>query len=562
MISRIRQLKVPLRTFTGDVVSGLVMAVVSVPGALANGVLAGVNPVYGLYSLIAGTTTAALFTSSVIMNVDSTSAIALATSDALQGLDAEQHLPYLVVLTLMVGLFQLVFGILRLGFLTRLISNSVMTGFLTGIALLTILGQVGDITGYASEASNKLIRLVDTVAHAGQIDAATLAVGIVTILAIALVGRLPKVDRYSYPIGLVVGALLVPVFGLDSVVLVGETTAIPRSLPDVQLPDMSLVSGMVVPALAIAIIGLVQAVGVSQSVPNPDGVYPDVSGDFRGQGAANVATGFVGGLSVGGSLSGTTLIRSCGGKTRWANVFTGIFGLLVVLFAARFIELLPMAGLAGLLILVGVEMFRPARIRMVWQTAWISRLMMLVTFVATMTLPLQYAILLGVALHILLYAIRAAERVRLERLERLPDGSFREADVPGQVPSREVLALQPIGGLFFAGAAELDEELPDVGNAERAAVILRLRDRDEVGSTFLGVVRRYAERLQAQDCRFLLAGVGDDVLEQLERTGTLETIGRENVFRATPSFGESLGEAIDTAQRWVDADAGAVTAQA
>ena len=552
MIANLKQLKVPGRTFVGDAVSGLVMAVVSVPGALANGVLAGVNPVYGLYSLIAGTTTAALFTSSVIMNVDSTSAIALATSDALQGIGPEQHLPYLVVLTLMVGLFQLGFGIFRLGFLTRLISNSVMTGFLTGIALLTILGQVGDITAFPSTASNRIVRVLDTVSHAGQIDLATLMVGLVTIAGIWLVGRWKALARYSYLIGLALGALLVPILGLESVALVGDTTVIPRSIPDVHLPDMSLIAGMIIPALAISIIGLVQAVGVSQSVPNPDGRYPDASGDFLGQGAANVATGFVGGLPVGGSLSGTTLIRSCGGTSRWANVFTGLFGLLIMLFAARFIELLPMAGLAGLLVMVGIEMFKPDRIRMVWETALIPRVMMLVTFAATMTLPLQYAILLGVGLHMVLYALRAAERVRLERILRLEDGGYREAPVPETVPAGEVLALQPIGGLFFAGAVELEEELPDVGDTDRAVVVLRLRDRDEVGSTFLGVVRRYADRLRARNSRLSLAGVSDDVLDQLERTGVIESIGRENVYPATTDYGESLGKAIDAAEQWIE----------
>jgi SulP family sulfate permease len=545
------QLRVPAKTFAGDVVAGLVMAIVSVPGALANGVLAGVNPVYGLYSLIAGTTTAALFTSSFIMNVDSTSAIALATSDALRDIAPGQHLPLLVVMTVMVGAFQLAFGIFRLGFLTRLISNSVMIGFLTGIALLTILSQVGDISGYDSPVANKLLRAIDTARHAERIHLPTLAVGCTTIAVIWLAGRAKQLQRYSYPIGLAVATMLVALPGLDSVALVGDSTTIPRSLPHVQLPDWSLVPGMIVPAIAIAIIGLVQAVGVSQSVPNPDGRFPDVSGDFRGQGAGNLAAGITGGLPVGGSLSGTTLIRSCGGKSRWANIFTGVFGLLTVLFAARLIELLPMAGLGGLLVMVGIEMFRPGRIRLAWRTAWLPRTMMIVTFAAVMSLPLQYAILLGVALHMVLHAIRAAEGVRVERIIRVGNGRFQEAPVPAVVPSGEVLALQPIGGLFFAGAAELEDELPDVGNTTRAVVILRLRNRDEVGSTFLGVLRRYAEQLRDSGSRLMLAGVDPDVIEQLERTDTIRHIGRENVFVERDGYGESLDTALDAAQAWL-----------
>ena len=134
-MSVIAGIKVPGKTFLNDVRTGLVMALINVPGGLANGLLAGVNPVFGLYSMIAGTTVAAFFTSSVIMNVDSTSATALATLETLSGIPAEQHLSYLVVLGLLVGFFMLVIGLLKLGFLVRFISNAVMTGFLSGRTL-------------------------------------------------------------------------------------------------------------------------------------------------------------------------------------------------------------------------------------------------------------------------------------------------------------------------------------------------------------------------------------------------------------------------------------------
>jgi SulP family sulfate permease len=143
-------LRVPREVLTKDLVAGLVMSIVNVPGALANGLLAGINPVFGVYSMIAGTTVAALFTSSVIMNVDSTSATSIATGDFLAGITSEEQQGYLVVLGILVGLWMLTFGLLKLGFLVRFISNSVMTGFLSGLGVLTILGQVGDITGYYS----------------------------------------------------------------------------------------------------------------------------------------------------------------------------------------------------------------------------------------------------------------------------------------------------------------------------------------------------------------------------------------------------------------------------
>ena len=140
-MSIITRLKVPRKTIFNDLIAALVMASGTVPGSIANGVLAGTNPVYGVYSTLAGTAVAAVFTSSVIMNVDTTSATAIATGDTLSGIAPEQHLEYLVVLSLLVGLFMLLFGFLKLGFLVRFISNAVMVGFLSGLGAITILGQ-------------------------------------------------------------------------------------------------------------------------------------------------------------------------------------------------------------------------------------------------------------------------------------------------------------------------------------------------------------------------------------------------------------------------------------
>ena len=546
-------LKVPRKTLVNDLGAGLVMAMATVPGALANGVLAGINPIYGVYSVIAGTTVAALFTSSVIMNVDSTSATAIATGDALMGLSSEQHLEYLVVLSLLVGLFMLIFGLLKLGFLVRFISNAVMTGFLSGLGVLTILGQTGDLTGYYSDAGNKVFKNIDTLIHFREIDPATFTVGLLTIAIIVLISR-TRFERYSFAVALVLVTVLALLPAFDSVAVVGDTTEIPRGLPVPQLPNLSLIPGMLLPALAIAIIALVQASGVSQSIPNPDGEYPDPSGDFRGQGAGNVVVGFFGGIPVGGSLSGTTLIQSVGGKTRWANIFTGLFAALTLLIFAPLIELLPMPTLAGMLVVVGVSMINVPRIQTVWHTGPVPLTIMLITFVFTLFTPVQVAVAVGVAFHILLYVYRSAEAVRIECIVPTGDGGFTEDVVPETLTSRAIVVLQPIGSLFFAGAAEFEENLPDVGEARRAVVIFRLRDRDEVGSTFIRLIERYAKSLQVGGNKLMLDGLNERVLEQLEETEMLDLLGRENVFLAKPRFGEALRDAVTAAERWIAAE--------
>ena len=544
-------LRVPQKILKNDLITGLVMSIVNVPGALANGLLAGVNPVYGVYSMIAGTSVAALFTSSVIMNVDSTSATSIATGDFLATISSDEQLGYLIVLGLLVGLFMLLFGILKLGFLVRFISNAVMTGFLSGLGVLTILGQVGDLTSYYSDAGNKVFKTIDTLIHYEEIDLPTLVLGLLTIAIVVVLLR-TRLERYAFAIALVITTVLVflPVF--DSVTIVGDTTEIPSGLPRPNLPELSLIPTMLLPALIISVIALVQAAGVSQSIPNPDGEYPDPSGDFRGQGAANLAVGIFGGIPVGGSLSGTTLIQSLGGLSRWANIFTGVFAAVILLIFAPAIEILPLATLAGILIVVGASMINVARIETVWNTGPIPMTVTGVTFVATLFLDLQIAVAVGVVLTFLVYVVRSAEQVRIERVIPQEDGTFIEADVPEELQSGEIVILQPIGSLFFAGTAEFEEHLPDVGEAHHSVVILRLRDRDEVGSTFIRAVKRFGNELLEGDNLLMLVGLSTHVWDQLEKTDLLDLIGREHVYRAEPQFAASLDKALADANQWLD----------
>jgi SulP family sulfate permease len=544
------RLKTPRKALINDLVSGLIMSIVTVPGALANGLLAGVNPVYGVYSVIAGTSVAALFTSSVIMNVDSTGATAIATGDFLVDMAPDQHLAYLVVLGLLVGAFMLIFGLLKLGFLVRFISNAVMTGFLSGLGVLTIMGQWGDLTGYYSEAANKVFKTVDTVLHFQVFDWPTTILGLITIVILVLLGR-TQWERYSFAVAVIVatGLAFLPFF--DSSQRVGDMTDIPSGLPMPHMPDLSLIPSMIIPALTIAIIALVQASGVSGSMPNPDGDFPDASGDFRGQGMANLSVGLFGGIAVGGSLSGTTLIQSIGGVSRWANIFTALFTMVILLLFAQLIALLPLTALAGLLIVVGVSMIKVSRIQTVWRTGPIPLTVMLVTFVATLFLPLQFAVATGVILTVVLYVFRSAEKVRIERIVPTEGGGYAEEEAPETVPAGEIVIIQPIGSLFFAGVAEFEEALPDVGEAYGSAVIFRLRDRDEVGSTFIRLIERYARALEAAENCLILAGLNKHVLNQLEKTKIVDLIGRENIFLAKPRFGASLQEAVTAAEQWI-----------
>ena len=541
-------------TLSADLLAGLTAAIPSIPDAMASGVLAGVSPLYGLYGLMIGTPIAALFTGSAFMSVVTTSAMGIAVRDALTGYQGEQQIKALVTVALVVGLFQVAAGLLRLGFLTRFVSNSVMTGFLSGVALLIVLSQLGDMSGYSSAASwtrgNKVLQAIDLVLHFRQVHLPTLLVGLAALGIIVGLER-TRLRPFSMLVALVVAALLVPLFGLDALALVGDTSKIPPGLPRPYLPVPTLDLELIVSAMAVGIIGLVQGAGISSSYPNPDGKYPDVSRDFVGQGAANLAVSLFRGLPVGGSISSTALVVGAGARSRWANVFTGLFAILAVLLLGKQIERLPMTALAAMLVYAGLSSFNRERIRAVWETSLVSRGVMAFTFLAVLALPIQTAVFIGVGLQILLHTFRAAERVDIVQIVPLEHDQYEENPAPAQLPDGEVTILMPLGSLFFAGAAEFEEDLPSAGESRRAVVVLRLRGRKEVGSTFLRVIDRYAKTLQKNGGKLMLVGVSQPVYDQLRRTGMVAELGEENIYLATRLLGESALQAWREGQAWL-----------
>ena len=256
-------------------------------------------------------------------------------------------------------------------------------------------------------------------------------------------------------------------------------------------------------------------------------------------------------------MSGTALVVNTGGVTRWANILAGIFVIPLVLIFSGLINLIPMSALAGLLIVVGFQSLKLDNLVTVWQTGQVQRVAMGLTLLATLTVPLQTAVFVGVAVSILLHVFQSSNRVRLVRFEVVPNGFPIEREVPEKLEDNRAIVLMPYGSLFFAAAAQLEEQWPEVGPAQRAVVILIMRGRDEIGSTFIGVVQRYAQTLAQNDGRLMLAGVGQRVWDQLSRTGTLDLLGADNVFREEPQLGLALNRALNAADSWLEMEPGA-----
>ena len=537
------------KSLPADLAAGATTALVGIPQAMGFALVAGINPIYGLYTAAFSTAIAAFLTGSSYLKVMLSNVLAVSIYSVLAPVPEADVPATLFVLTILVGLFQLGFGLIRAGSLTRFISNAVLTGFVTGAALLIVLGQLGNLTGYElPRDAIQVLAMLDLIRHAGEIQPDALAIGLLTIVLVLVTRRVPHLTSVALLLPLIVTTLLARAV-FPEVTLVGSIAAIPAGLPALVIPDIALATGLLVPALALAIIGLVMAFGVTEAIPERDGTIADVNRDFTGQGVTNIVCSFLQCAPSAGSLSATALNVAAGAETRAANLISGALVGIVIVFAGPLAELIPLPALAGILILIGAELiYRPHEIACICRYSRTGRWGMVATFVSTQVLPLQYSIYIGVLLSLTIYLVTSTREAAVVRLVPVEGGMFREEPAPDRLPAGRITILSVTGSVYFATLRAIERSLPSPEGAEGAIVILSLRGRIEAGTGLFRMLERYARRLRARRNRLILAEVDPRLLEGFEGTGVAEVIGRENIFIATPVIGETLRAAIRAAE--------------
>jgi sulfate permease, SulP family len=265
-----------------------------------------------------------------------------------------------------------------------------------------------------------------------------------------------------------------------------------------------------------------------------------------------VIAGVFQGMPVGGSMSATSLNKAAGARSRLALIIAGVVMAVVILAFAGLVGYIAMPALAGLLMLVGYRTIKPGDLQSVWRTGTVQKAVLVVTFALTMLIPLQYAVLAGVGLSVVLHVVRQSNQITIKRWQVDADGYLIETDPPAQLPANEVVALQPYGSLFFAAAPVFESALPAPADASRNSVaILRLRGRTDLGTTFMDVLHRYAEALTACDSKLVIVSASERIQEQLRVTGITDLIGPENIYPGDERIGATLKRAYADAVTWI-----------
>jgi SulP family sulfate permease len=540
-----------------ETMAGLAGAIGSVPDGMATAVLAGANPMAGLYASFAGPVAGGFLQSTTVMVVATTSAAAVTTAEVMNAGPADP-IRTLATLTVLAGLFMLLATALGFARLMRFVSASVMAGFMFGVGLILILGQLADATGVKTSGDNTLEKALNTLRQWQSFDRASMLTAATAIGISILLGR-GKLVALAPLVAIVVPTLVLAITGADVASVASASGPIEVGLPPLTLPDPGLLSPtLVAAAMALTIVVLVQAAGVGAAYPNADGPAVDVRRDFFAQGGANLASGVVGGIPVGGSVGQTAFNVMAGGRTRWAVILSGMWMLLFVVALGPLLSEVPIPALSGLLILAGFSSLKPRDLARTWQTSKSSGAAALITMVATLLVPIHVAVLIGVILSLILVGINSASATHVVALEPVAPGGWRRAEVPSSLAPGQVTVLDIEGSGEFASVPALvaqlpqpPQQLPGTPDADQpVAVVLRLRGHLRANLTFTRALEHYAKDIGRSGGTLVVCGLQPGTITQLRSAGLPESIV---LVAQGDQLEGSLTEAYQQAVAWLAA---------
>ncbi|UOT04805.1 SulP family inorganic anion transporter [Rhodococcus opacus] len=470
-----------------DVIAGLTVWAVLVPEALAYATIAGVPPVVGLYAAIPALILYAAAGSSrhlVVGPMSATAALSAAIVAPLAGADGGKYAALTAVLAIATGIAGLLAGLLRLGFIASFISEPVLKGFIVGLALTIIIGQVPALFGVEKEHGNFFEQAWGVVTHLGDIDFGTLAVGVLSLVVVLGFKRwLPLVPGSL--LAVLLGIAAVAVFGLDGrgVDIVGH---IDSGLPSVGLPDgvgFDDYIDLLGPAVGVLLIGFAEGLGAAKTYAAKEGYEVDANRELLGLGTANLGSGLCSGMVVNGSLSKTAVNGGAGAKSQVSGLVVAVLTVVTLLFLTGLFEKLPEATLAAVVIAAVIELVDISALRRLYGV-WTERLGSIYGYAARADFAAALAAMVGVLLFdtlpglvigigvsmlLLLYRASRPHVAALAKEGSLWVDAERHPDLP---TTPHVVVVRVEAGLFFANADHVKDRIEDLCTDDTRVVVL------------------------------------------------------------------------------------------
>lgn len=535
-------------------------AIVVLPQGVAFATIAGMPPQYGLYAAMIPAVIAALFGSSRQLVSGPTTAASIVLFSSLSVLadpGSADYVAYALTLTFMVGVIELAMGIARLGALVNFISHSVIVGFTAGAAVLIAASQLGNFFGMDMPRGLHLTeKLLYFGEHIGDIHPYATTVGFATLIAGIIFRR--RFPRIPYMIAAMVAGSAVSLL-ISHFLYVGGPApgihvvgALPATLPPLSSPDLNLniIKELAPAALAVTLFALTEAVSISRSLAARSGELVDGNQEFIGQGLSNIFGSFFSSYVATGSFNRSSVNYAAGAKTPMAAIIAGLLLMIIVLFVAPLLAHLPNAAMAGILFLVAFGIIDFAHIKKIVRASRSDSIVLWATFLSTLFLDLDFAIMLGVFLSLVIYLHRASRpRVRVRVPDpRLPKQRFNTDPSLTECPQFKMVRID--GPVFFGAVNYVAERLRIIAkhNSSQKHLLIMARTISFIDVAGAEMLAHEASLRRKAGGQLYFHQLHESARELLERGGYLEDVGTENIFFTK---GEAISEIFQRLDRGI-----------
>lgn len=524
------------KTFVADLMAGIIVGIVALPLAIAFGIASGVTPEKGIITaIVAGFVISALGGSKVQIGGPTGAFIII-----IYGIIQQYGMEGLTIATLMAGVFLILFGLLHLGTIIKFIPYPIVVGFTSGIAVTIFTTQVKDLFGLniTSVPSDFIEKWICYFNNFSTVDLWSSVIGIVSVVIIMLTPKVSKKIPGSLVaiIVMTVAALLLKQFaGVESIETIGDRFAISNSLPEATVPSLSweTIKNLVSPAITIAILGAIESLLSAAVADGVIGDHHNSNTELIAQGVANLASPIFGGIPATGAIARTMTNINNGGRTPIAGIMHAVVLLLIFLFLMPLAKYIPMACLAGVLVVVSYGMSGWRSFLALMKNPKSDVTVLLITFFLTIIFDLTIAIEVGLIIACLLFMRRMSETtdVHIISNEINPDdedsdmhlGNIEHLTIPKGVEVYE------INGPYFFGAGNRFEEIMATLGDRPQVRIIRMRKVPFVDSTGIHNLTNLCEMSQKEGIQIVLSGVTEKVHSQLDKAGFYDIVGQDNI---------------------------------
>jgi len=516
--------------FLSDLIAGLIVGVIAIPLAIAFGIASGVSPEKGLITaVVAGFLISALGGSRVQIGGPTGAFVVI-----IYGIVQKYGIDGLIVVTLMAGVLLIIMGLAKLGVVIKFIPRSVVVGFTSGIAVVIFSSQVKDFLGLKIDKIPveffEKWRLF--LANIGSVNYYAVAISISTVLIIAV---WPKISR-KIPgslIALVLASLAVSFFHLPVETIGSRFGELPHTLPVPHFPsiNLSLIQDLFQPAFTVALLGAIESLLSAVVADGMIGSKHRSNMELIAQGAANIGSALFGGMPATGAIARTVTNIKNGGRTPVAGIVHALTVLAIMLFMGHWIKLVPLACLAGILVVVSYHMSEWRSCRELLKMSGGTTLVLISTFLVTILIDLTAAIELGVVLSAFLFVKRMSEVKNI----KLITGSLEESktDVDSMSPIADVpkeVEIYEVNGPLFFGTADQFDETDRIVSKKPKVRILRFKDVPFIDSTGLYALESFYKKCRKRNIKLIITGLHLQPLDEMIKSNLYDLIGEENVF--------------------------------